>query len=394
MNRKFICILTICITLTILTACKSNISVEKNNSNNIENSIEQTKEPIEISINAFGDLLIHDTVYMAAKSNEGYDFTNHFIDIQDKIKNADITIGNLEVPIGLKDFSNYPSFRAPSQLANALKDTLDVEILSTASNHSLDKGFLGLKETLDCLDNVGIKHVGTARTQNESDTILIQDVKGVKVAFLSYTYGTNGYPIPKDAPYCINIIDTEKIVEDSKKAKELGADFVVAKLHNGIEYQLNENSEQEILLKELVEKSEIDLYICDHPHVVQNIKKVSAIKDGKEKESIVIYSLGNFISDQRNEYTDTGIIAKANIVIDIENPDNTHVKNIEYTPIFVDRNPSSSIKKYRVVDINEAIFNYENGTDNLISTAEYNRMIKYRDYYRNKLLQDDFVIEN
>lgn len=394
MNRKFICILTICVTLTILTACKSNISVEKNNSNNIENSIEQTKEPIEISINAFGDLLIHDTVYMAAKSNEGYDFTNHFIDIQDKIKNADITIGNLEVPIGLKDFSNYPSFRAPSQLANALKDTLDVEILSTASNHSLDKGFLGLKETLDCLDNVGIKHVGTARTQNESDTILIQDVKGVKVAFLSYTYGTNGYPIPKDAPYCINIIDTEKIVEDSKKAKELGADFVVAKLHNGIEYQLNENSEQEILLKELVEKSEIDLYICDHPHVVQNIKKVSAIKDGKEKESIVIYSLGNFISDQRNEYTDTGIIAKANIVIDIENPDNTHVKNIEYTPIFVDRNPSSSIKKYRVVDINEAIFNYENGTDNLISTAEYNRMIKYRDYYRNKLLQDDFVIEN
>lgn len=347
----------------------------------------------EISINFFGDLLIHNSVYNAAKTTDGYDFSYQFEDIKDKITIADYTVGNLEVPIGKKDFSNYPSFRAPSQLANAMRDTLDVELLTTASNHTLDKGFSGLTETLDCLDEVGIKHTGSARTQEEADNILIEDIKGVKVAFLAYTYGTNGYPIPSSSPYCVNLIDKEKIKSDTAKAKELGADFIVVKMHWGDEYVLDENSSQRELAKYIFESTDANLIVGEHPHVVQNIEKMVVEKDGKEKEGVVIYSLGNFISGQNKDYRDTGIIAKVNITIDKENPDNTKVNTVEYTPIFVDRNSSSTGKRMRVVDINESILNYENKTDNLISTEEYNKLVRYRDYYREKLLQDNFVLE-
>lgn len=402
-KRKTIFLLASVATITTFTGCEvnylNNISLNKDNTddtlqNKDEQNIIEEKKTIELSINAFGDLLIHNSVYNVAKKGDTYDFTSQFIDIKDKIIEADYTVGNLEVPIGLKDFSNYPSFRAPAQLADAMKDVLDVELLSTSSNHSLDKGFDGLKTTLDYLDKVGINHVGTYRTEEEANNILIEDINGAKVAFLAYTYGTNGYPIPSKAPYCINLIDKEKIINDSKKAKELGADFIVSKIHFGEEYQLNENAAQKNLVKELFEKSEINLIIGDHPHVVQNIEKMTVTKDGKEKEGVVIYSLGNFISGQNKEYRDTGIIAKANIIIDKENPDNSCVKNIEYTPIFVDRNPNSQDKKIRVVDINKAISDYENKTDNLISSTEYNKLVKYREYYRNKLIIDGFVLEN
>lgn len=379
--------------VVVLTGCTDKTSYSNVNNEVKLEQIEKESSVKEISINFFGDLLIHNSIYDAAKTSNGYDFTYQFEDIKDKVTIADYTVGNLEVPIGNKDFSNYPSFRAPAQLATAMKDVLDVELLTTASNHTLDKGFSGLKETLNCLDNVDIKHTGSARTEEEASNILIEDIKGVKVAFLAYTYGTNGYPIPSDAKYCINLIDKDKIKNDTLKAKELGADFIVVKMHWGEEYVLDENSNQKNLAKYIFEETEANLIIGEHPHVVQNIEKMIVEKDGKEKEGVVVYSLGNFISGQNKDYRDTGIIAKVNLSVDKENPENTKVNTIEYTPVFVDRNSSNTGKRVRVVDINESILNYENKTDDLISKEEYNKLIKYRDYYRNKLLQDGFVKE-
>ena len=382
-------------TCLIITGC-SDSNDKINNLNQVEITEEYLAEPevFDLSINFFGDLLIHDTVYNAAFKNGIYDFTSHFEDIQDDIKKADYTCGNLEVPLGYSNFSNYPSFKAPSQLANAMKGVLDVELLSTSTNHSLDKGFSGLVETLDILDSVSIKHIGTARTQEEADNILIENINGANIAFIAYTYGTNGYPIPSDAPYSINLIDREKIVSDANKAKELGADFIIAKMHWGTEYQNDENIEQKELAQYLFENTDINLIVGDHPHVVQNIEQISVLKDNTEKIGTVIYSLGNFISDQRDTYKNSGIICLANIHVDRDNPSNTKVTSLEYTPIYVDRNPGSSDKKYRVVNINKAIYDYENGLDSLISIQEYNNMIFARDFYRNKLLKDDFVIES
>lgn len=393
-RKKLIKYSAIALASTItLTGCTNKINYSQVDNESKLEEVEKESSVREISINFFGDLLIHNSIYDAAKTSNGYDFAYQFEDIKDKITIADYTVGNLEVPIGNKDFSNYPSFRAPAQLATAMKEVLDVELLTTASNHTLDKGFSGLKETLDCLDSVDINHTGSARNQEEANNILIEDIKGAKIAFLAYTYGTNGYPIPSDAKYCINIIDKDKIKNDTLKAKELGADFIIVKMHWGEEYVLDENSYQKDLAKYIFEETEANLIIGEHPHVVQNIEKMIVEKDGKEKEGVVIYSLGNFISGQNKEYRDTGIIAKVNLSIDTENKENTKVNNVEYTPVFVDRNSSSTGKRYRVVDINESILNYENKNDSLISTEEYNKLVKYRDYYRNKLIQDGFVKE-
>lgn len=382
-------------TCLILTGC-SNYNSNINNSNNTEIVDDFIDEPkvFDLSINFFGDLLIHDTVYNAALKNGTYDFTGHFEDIKEDVKRADYTCGNLEVPLGYSNFSNYPSFKAPSQLATAMKEVLDVELLSTSTNHSLDKGFSGLAETLDILDSVSIKHIGTARTQEEADNILIENINGANIAFIAYTYGTNGYPIPSNAPYSINLIDKEKIVSDANKAKEFGADFIIAKIHWGAEYQNEENLEQKELAQYLFENTDINLIVGDHPHVVQNIEKVSVLKDNTEKTGTVIYSLGNFISDQRDTYKNSGIICLANIHVDRDNPSNTKVTSLEYTPIYVDRNPGSYDKKYRVVNINKAIYDYENGLDSLISAQEYNNMIFARDFYRSKLLKNDFITES
>lgn len=358
----------------------------------MENIEEDSK--VKISINAFGDLLIHNSIYDAAKDGDEYNFNSQFEDIKNKVIDADYTIGNLEVPVGKSDFSNYPSFRAPYQLLYSMRDILDVELLVTASNHTLDKGYGGLKTTLNCLDEVGINHIGSYSSEEDSENILIEDINGAKVAILAYTYGTNGYPMPSENKCAVSLIDKDKIVKDSQKAKTLGADFIVVKLHWGNEYETYASNYQKELAEFIFSSTDAQLIIGDHPHVVQEVEKMTVEKDGVTKEGVVIYSLGNFISGQNKEYRDTGIIAKANIVIDKLNNDNNYIESVEYTPVFVDRNSSNTGKRYRVIDINEGILNYENNSDNLISNEEYNILIKYRDYYREKLIQDGFVFEN
>lgn len=391
-NKKAVSLCILMATTSLFVGCGNrNIDFSESNEK-IESELKEDNK-IEISINAFGDLLIHNSVYDSAKTKEGYDFTAQFDDIREKVTNSDYTIGNLEIPIGKSDFSNYPSFRAPWEIAKAMKNVLDVELLTTASNHTLDKGFNGLKTTLDCLDEIGINHVGSYRTEEEADKILIEDIKGVKVAMLAYTYGTNGYPIPKSNPKAVNLINKEKIKEDAEKAKELGADFIIVNLHDGQEYELNANKNQKDLAEYIFSQTEANLIIGHHPHVVQEIEEMTVMKDGKEKKGVVAYSLGNFTSGQNKQYRDTGCIAKFNIVVDKNNPENTEVKSVEYTPVFVDRNPTSTGKNHRVVDINKAISDYENGTDKLISKEEYDKLIYYRDYYRKKLIKDDFIKE-
>lgn len=380
----------------ILYGCSTapNFIVEPNNTTNNQEAQVIDKD---YSIVFFGDLLMHNSVYDTAKTNDGYDFTNQFIDIKDKIVDSDFRVGNLEVPTAGKElgYSNYPAFNCPEQLLDALRDTLKVDLVTNATNHSLDKGYKGLVNTINFLDEAGIDHIGTYKDEESSKEIYIHELEnGIKIAFLNYTYGTNGIPIPKDHPYAINLIDKDKIVSDSNKAKELGADFIIAKLHWGTEYQTTQSSEQEKLATYLFENSDISLIVGDHPHVVQNIEQVSVERNGKEKTGTVIYSLGNFISGQHDRYRNSGLVCKVNLYINKTNPEETKVKNIEYTPVYVDRNPGSSTKKYRVVDINKAISDYENNLDPLISKSEYDELIYARDYYRNKLLQDNFVLEN
>ena len=266
-------------------------------------------------------------------------------------------------------YSNYPQFNSPEELAYGLAD-MGIDVLSTAGNHCLDKGFSGLSNTLNVLDSAKISHTGTARTEEERDTILFKDVNGIKVAFISYTYGTNGIPIPDGKDFCVNLIDRDLIKKDIESAKSQNADVIIACMHWGIEYQTTQNAEQEELANFLFQNG-VDIILGNHPHVLQPMeKKTITLEDGTVKGCFVIYAFGNFICDQNAENT------RSSIILNMDITKNTNGKisidNIDYVPTYMYKNPNLSIRKMKVLDIEKTISNYGNGTDTSIGQSTYN----------------------
>ena len=306
-----------------------------------------------ISMTVVGDIMCHNTQYMDAYSNGKYDFSYVFKDIEDYIKKADISIGNLETTFAGKErgYSSYPTFNTPEALATDLKE-LGIDVLSTANNHSLDKGYNGLVKTIEKLDEIGIEHTGTYNSKENSEEILLLEKNEIKFAFLSYTYGTNGIPVPKGKEYCINLIDEEKIVKDLGKAKEKNPDVIVVNMHWGIEYQTSPNKEQERLAALLFENG-VDIILGSHPHVLQHMEKREIeLKDGNKKEGFIIYSLGNFISGQVKENTKESIILNMNITKDGKTGKIT-IHDINYIPIHM-----AKYNKYKLENVEKTKNNY------------------------------------
>ena len=355
----------------------SNLSADsciaENSTNNINSDSEIKQEPITVSLAAIGDIMCHNTQYMDAynSSTDSYDFSYVFEDIQTYIQSADISIGSLETTFAGKDrgYSNYPTFNSPEQLAYDLSE-MGLDVLSTAGNHALDKGFSGLSNTLDVLDDANISHCGTYRTQEDRDSVLIKDVKGVKVAILSYTYGTNGIPVPSDKEFCVNLIDKDLIKQDIENAKSQNADVIISCMHWGIEYQTTPNDEQEDLADFLFENG-VDIILGNHPHVLQPMEKRSVtLADGTAEDCFVVYALGNFICDQNSENTRNSIILNLDIT---KNPDGKiSIDKVDYVPIYMYKNSNLSIKKMKLLDIEKSISDYESGTDTSIGSSTYN----------------------
>ena len=349
----------------------TNSEVAENSINNA-NSTTSQQEPITFSLAAIGDVMCHNTQYKDAynSSTDSYDFSYVFEDIQTYIQSADISIGSLETTFAGKDrgYSNYPTFNSPEQLAYDLSE-MGLDVLSTAGNHALDKGFSGLSNTLDVLDDANISHSGTYRSQEDRDSALIKDVKGVKVAILSYTYGTNGIPVPSDKEFCVNLIDKDLIKKDIENAKSQNADVIISCMHWGIEYQTTPNDEQEDLANFLFENG-VDIILGNHPHVLQPMEKRSVtLADGTVKDCFVVYALGNFICDQNSENTRNSIILNLDIT---KNPDGKiSIDKVDYVPIYMYKNSNLSIRKMKLLDIEKSISDYENGVDTSISSSTY-----------------------
>ena len=346
-------------------------SVENNNTEN-SNTEESTDSDTTFNLTAIGDIMCHNTQYMAAYNSETgeYDFSYVFDDISYYIKNSNITVANLETTFAGSDkgYSNYPRFNTPDALASNLKK-LGVDVVSTAGNHSLDYGFDGLSRTIDVLDSADISHVGTYKTQEERDTILYKYVKGIKIAFLNYAYGTNGISIPSDKTFCINIIDQNLIKSDIEKAKSEGADIIIASMHWGTEYSTTPNDTQNQLADFLFQNG-VNIILGTHPHVLQKMeKRTVTLEDGSTQDGFIIYSLGNFISDQNAANTRSSIILDLQIT---KHTDSTvTVDNINYIPIYMYKNPSATTKKMKLLDINKTISLYEEGTDTSIGSSMY-----------------------
>lgn len=361
----------------LVSSYKQEIENEEkaNEENKTNNNSEETQTDTTFTLTAIGDIMCHNTQYIDAYNDETgeYDFSYVFDDISLYTKTADICVGNLETTFAGEDvgYSSYPTFNTPDSLAYELKD-IGVDVLSTAGNHALDKGFNGLSRTIDVLNDADISHLGTYKTKEEQDKTLIKYVKGIKIAFVNFAYGTNGIPIPSDKPYCVNLIDENLMKEQIDRAKQEEPDIIIACMHWGTEYKTTPNSTQE-QLTDFLFKNGVDIILGTHPHVLEPMeKRTVTLDDGTTKDGFVIYSLGNFIADQNAEYTRDSIIL--NIDITKHTDGKITIDNYEYVPIYMYKDTSKKKQKMKLLDINKNIYNYENYLDNNISKSLYNTL--------------------
>ena len=356
-----------------------NIQNEENISSKSEdeqnNVKEEIKEDTVINIVGIGDTLCHSQNFKDAydATTGNYDFSPMFKNVKKYFDDATIAVGNLETTLAGADrgYSGYPCFNSPDELALDLKE-MGIDILTTANNHCLDTGYTGLVSTLDTLDKYGILHTGTSRSIEEQNTILYQDLDGIKTAFLCYTYGTNGIPIPNGREYSVNLIDKEFIKEQLDKAKAEGAELICVSMHWGAEYRIKPTSEQEDLAEFLI-KNGVDVILGNHAHVPEpmEIKEVT-LDDGSTRKGFVIYSMGNFFSAQTQNYTRDTLILNVEIRKDGKTGE-ISIDKASYIPVYVYDNGTNAKDRYELLDIEKIISEYESGNSEY-SESMYNLM--------------------
>ena len=373
----FIIILFIFLFNFFINKESNNTEIKQTSSNEEKIAQEEIKPDVTFTLTAIGDIMCHNTQYWDAyqKETDTYDFSYVFENVKDYIAAGDVSIANIETSFAGKErgYSNYPVFNSPDELARDVKAT-GLDIITTAGNHCLDMGYSGLSRTIDVLKNNGIEQLGTYKSQEERDTIFVKDVKGVKIAFIDYTYGTNGIPVPSGKEYCVNLIDKDLIKKDIEAAKEQNVDMIVACMHWGDEYKTKANKEQEDLADFLF-KNGVNVIIGNHPHVLEQMeKRTVTLEDGTTQDGFVIFACGNFICDQNAENTRNSIILNLNITRHSDGK--VTVDKANYIPIYMYKGAPGKLRRMKVLDIEKSITNYENGTDTSIGQSTYNDLKK------------------
>ncbi|NER01624.1 MAG: CapA family protein [Okeania sp. SIO3C4] len=330
----------------------------------------------EAKLMAVGDIMMHGMQIKSGYNSQTktYSYQSFFTEVKDTLSVGDWVIGNLETTLAGPEsgYTGYPLFNAPATLADAIK-WAGFNILTTANNHSLDRREKGLLKTLENLRDRDIYPVGTAASLAEYQQILMVEKNEILMAFLAYTYGTNGIPIPKGKDYLVNLIDEQKIIQDITRAREKGADIVTVSLHFGAEYQRLPNTKQKQLVESLVNGG-ADIILGSHPHVVQPYKIFKITEEnGDTRQAVAIYSMGNFISNQTRKYTDLGVIFQVNIRKNF--PEETiEISDVEALPTWVHRYRKNGKLKFRVLPLEEVV-NAKN--DSLLKSRDYLLLEKY-----------------
>ncbi len=305
---------------------------------------------------ASGDVLPHASIIRQANADaggDGYDFRPMLLGVKPVVSKADLAICHMETVYGEDgDYTGYPAFKSPPQVAAALAAT-GYDACSTASNHTLDAGMSGIRRTLDALDKAGVRHAGSARTAAEARRPTIMKAGDAKVAHLAYSYGTNGYPLPAGKPWALNLIDAKKIIADARAAREAGADVVVVSPHWGTEWQNQPDARQRSLAKRLTAsktngRPDIDLIIGTHAHVPQPYEKVNG--------TWVIYGMGDQIAGDMINYAgehdprgNQGTIGRFTFAAPKQPGGRWEVAKAEFVPQWFDTGDG------RVVNLNAAI---------------------------------------
>nr|WP_224077146.1 CapA family protein [Planococcus chinensis] len=300
------------------------------------------------SLSAVGDVLIHERVYLDAKTESGFDFTPMLDEVKPFLEAADITVANSESIVGGSTIglSTYPSFNSPFEVADALKDA-GIDVVSMANNHTLDRGEKAILSAINYWDQLGIRHAGAHASEAEQNELTTLTKNGITFSFLSYTYGTNGIPTPSGKDYLLNRIDKETMQRELAKAKS-ASDVVVLSLHFGNEYETMPTEEQTELAHFAAEQG-ADLILGHHPHVLQPVEWIETT-DGRK--SFVIYSLGNFLSGQEGLQKQIGGILHIQAVKTIDAGSvKIALENPTFTPTFVE---SENQKNYNVTLLKNA----------------------------------------
>ena len=305
--------LSLCLLSFILLAC-SNIVIEPNVKEPIKEPVnDPTELQPETSVHfvGVGDNLIHQTIYEDADRLNGeigdglYDFEVMYEDVKEDVKQADLAFINQETILGgdALGLSGYPTFNSPEILATQLTN-FGFNMINHATNHSLDKYETGV---LNCINNwrnqKGIVMSGIFDSQEDRDTIRVIEKKGIRFAFLAYTYGTNG--ISPYADYAVAYLDPDKIKSDVEKAKAI-SDVIIVSAHWGNENQFEASSYQKDYARLFADLG-VDVVIGTHPHVIQ---PVEWLKGTEGNNTLVVYSLGNFIGGMLGMYNNlSGMIS-------------------------------------------------------------------------------------
>jgi poly-gamma-glutamate capsule biosynthesis protein CapA/YwtB (metallophosphatase superfamily) len=331
----------------------------------------------EAQLIAVGDIMMHSTQTISGydAKKQTYNFDSFFAPVKSILSKGDWVTGNLETPLAGKDaggYTGYPLFNAPAQLLDAAKKA-GFNILTTANNHALDRGQIGVMRTIANLGDRKFASTGTAKSKAAGDRILIITKNNISLAMLAYSYGTNGIPIPKGKDYLVSLIDEKKIVKDIAKARKQGADIIAISLHFGDEYQR---------LVENLLKAGADIILGSHPHVVQPYKIFKFPgKNGKTRKAVAIYSMGNFISGQTQKYTDLGVILQVNIRKNFPEK-TTEITSIKTIPTWVQRYTLNNQTKYRVLPLETTVTQKK---DTLLTTSEYPVLKAYLQEMNNHL---------
>jgi poly-gamma-glutamate synthesis protein (capsule biosynthesis protein) len=271
--------------------------------------------PPSLELVAVGDNLIHIQIVnsssVTADGTPAYNFSPIYQNIKEDIAEADVAFLNQETLFAGEAFgiSGYPQFNAPVELGETVVD-LGFDVVNHATNHIMDKGEAAVRATIDYWEKrPDIAYLGIHKSEEARSQPKIIEKNGIRLGFLAYTYGTNGLPVPRTAPYLVSLIDTDVMVQEIDALRPL-CDYLIVSMHWGNEYDHSPTARQEALAAFLAEHS-VDLVLGHHPHVLQEMRQVKRPDGG---EMLVYFSLGNFVSAQNRLATLLGGMAKVRLV--------------------------------------------------------------------------------
>lgn len=335
---------------------------------NIANSNNTVRDSI-IRISAVGDILCENSILEDAydKGTQNYDFTSMFKNMSTFFADSDITVGTMETNYTDNKYSGYGQRNSPISFAEALKN-IGIDLVSISTNHSLDYGIEGLQETKRALEGIGYDVVGDNLGESR---VKIKTIKNTKIAFLSYTYGfENQNSKTKEELDSANIYNSEIAKKDLEYAKE-NADYSIIIMHWGDAYSTKPNKEQQNIAKFLVENG-ADMILGNHASAVQ---KMEVMQSPEEKNVLVAYSLGNYISGETMD------ISKIELVLNIElrksgETGEVVLSKVDCTPIYVLDRGTKAENRYELIDMKGTAKAYAEGNKKIVNKETYNKLVE------------------